>query len=50
MLGEYIDQYVDAYKKNDRKAMEKIEKDLSKVGMDKYTLMQIVKEKVADER
>lgn len=44
MLSDYINKYKEAVAKNDKKAMERIEKDLSKLGMDKYTLTILVKE------
>jgi uncharacterized membrane protein (DUF106 family) len=49
MLGDYIDQYVEAYKRKDRKEMERIERELSKVGMDKYTLMLIIGDRIRKE-
>lgn len=44
MLGEYIEQYKKAMEEGDKKEMERIEKDLAKLGMDKMTLMLLAKE------
>ena len=44
MLSDYIEAYKEAMKANDKKEMEKIEKELAQLGMDKYTLMAIVKD------
>ncbi len=44
MLQDYIDAYEVAIRKGDKKAAEKIEKDLARLGMDKATLMLIVGE------
>ena len=45
MIEEYISQYEEALKNKDMKAQHKIERDLSKVGMDRMTLMTIVTER-----
>lgn len=44
MLSEYIHDYVDAKKQGDCVKMKQIEDDLKKLGMDRYTLMAIVKD------
>ncbi len=44
MLAEYIERYKEALKNKDKKEQERIEKDLQKLGMDKMTLMVLVKE------
>lgn len=44
MLSDYIDAYEAAIRRGDKKAAEKIEKDLARLGMDKATLMLIVGE------
>ncbi len=44
MLSEWIDLYVKARANGDKKEQERIEKALSKVGMDKITLMAIIKD------
>lgn len=43
-MSEYIEAYVKALKANDRKEMARIERDLQKLGMDRYTLIVLVKE------
>ena len=45
MLEDYIVAYEKALKEHDAKAQKKIERDLAKLGMDKITLMTIVKER-----
>ena len=47
MLHEYIAKYVAALKKNDKAEMDKIEKALAQVGMDKMTLEVLVEEFLA---
>ena len=44
MLYEYIFAYIDAGKKNDKKQMAAIQRDLAKLGMDQGTLYVLVKE------
>ena len=44
MIHEYIAKYVAALKKNDKAEMDRIEKALAKVGMDKMTLEVLVEE------
>jgi hypothetical protein len=43
-MSEYIEAYLQALKAKDKKEMARIERDLQKLGMDKYTLMAVVKE------
>ena len=38
MLGDYIQQYKQAMKDGNKKEMARIERDLAKMGMDKFTL------------
>lgn len=45
MLSEVIDMYIKARQDGNVKEQERIEKKLSRIGMDKMTLMVIVKEK-----
>lgn len=45
MLDEYIVSYIEAWYKEDKKEMEKIEKDLEKLGMDRMTLRTVAKER-----
>ena len=44
MLGEYIEMYKKAMKENNEKEMKRIEKDLTKLGMDRMTLRILAKE------
>ena len=44
MLQEYIEAYKKAMKNKDEKEMKRIEKDLAQLGMDRMTLMLLVKE------
>ena len=44
MLNELIFEYIQAGKKKDKKKMASISKQLQRLGMDKLTLMIIVKE------
>lgn len=44
MLSEYIHAYIAARKNGDKKEMERIEKDLEKLGMDRATLLMVVEE------
>ena len=44
MLSDYIEAYKEAMKNKDKKEMEKIEKELAILGMDKNTLMTIIKD------
>lgn len=44
MLGDYIEEYKKALQNNDKKEQVRIEKALQSLGMDKYTLMVLVKE------
>lgn len=46
MLGEYIKMYVQAIQNHDEKAKVKIEKDMAKLGMDRYTLSMLAKEEM----
>ena len=44
MLSEYIEAYKEALKNKDEKQQERIERDLAKLGMDRFTLQILVKE------
>ena len=44
MLRDYIIAYKKAMENKDEKEMKRIEKDLSQLGMDRYTLRMLVKE------
>ena len=44
MLSDAIKKYVKAKRENDTKEMDRIEKLLAKVGMDRQTLMVVIKE------
>ena len=44
MLSDYIKAYKEAMEKKDEKEMKRIEKDLSQLGMDRYTLRTLAKE------
>lgn len=44
MLSDYIKMYKEAMEKGDKKQMERIEKDLSQLGMDRMTLKILAKE------
>jgi len=44
MLNDYIQAYKKAMKEKDTKEMERIEKDLKKLGMDRLTLRLLTKE------
>ena len=48
-MSEYIEAYVKALKANDKKEMARIERDLQKLGMDRYTLLTVVKEVMKEE-
>ena len=39
MLQEYITKYIAAKNAGDKKTMSRIERDLSKLGMDRHTLL-----------
>lgn len=43
MLSDYIHAYIDAIVKGDKKEMERIERELRVLGMDRATLMGIAK-------
>ena len=44
MLSDYIEQYADAQKRNDKKQMARIERDLQRLGMDVMTLKVLARE------
>ena len=44
MLSDYIEAYKEALKNKDKKQQEKIERDLAKLGMDRFTLQILAKE------
>ena len=44
MLSEYIENYKKAMEEGNKKEMERIEKDLAKLGMDKMMLMLLIQE------
>lgn len=45
MLEDYIEEYEKAMLSGDKKKMAKIEKELATLGMDKYTLAVLIKER-----
>lgn len=45
MLSDVIDMYIEALNKGDKKECERLEKKLYRLGMDKATLMIIVRER-----
>ncbi len=42
MLNDYIQSYIAAKKKGDKRKMEQIEMDLQRLGMDRMTLLAVV--------
>lgn len=48
MLDDYIQDYIRATKENDKKSMDRIERDLRKLGMDKLTLKVLVNEALTE--
>ena len=50
MLADYIHDYVDAYLKQDKKEMRQIEGILVRLGMDRTTLILLVKEELKDRK
>ena len=42
MLSDYIDAYIKAKQNDDKKTMERIEKELAIIGMDKATLNALI--------
>ena len=48
-MSEYIEAYVKALKANDKKEMARIERNLWRLGMDKHTLLVVVKEMMKEE-
>ena len=44
MLSDYIEAYKKAVENKDVKAQERIEKEVRKLGMDKFTLMFLARE------
>lgn len=44
MLSDYIQSYIEAKGKADKPKMKQIERDLGRLGMDKLTLLTLVKE------
>ena len=50
MLSDYIEAYIEAKKNNNVKQMERIEKQLAKLGMDKHSLDVVVAELSKGER
>lgn len=49
MLGDYIEKLKDSIKSGDQKKIDKIFKDLSKLGMDKASALIIVKEQYSND-
>ena len=45
MLEEYLTMYEEALKNKDEKSIKRIERELSMLGMDKYTLMILMGER-----
>ncbi len=50
MLNDYIQSYIAARKEADKGKMEKIERDLAKLGMDKMTRTVLVKDAEKSEK
>ena len=50
MLADYIHDYVDAYMKKDKREMRQIEGTLFRLGMDKATLIYLVKCELEDRK
>ncbi len=50
MLADYIHDYVDAYLKQDKREMRQIEGTLFRLGMDKATLIYLVKCELEDRK
>ena len=48
MLDDYIQDYIRAMKENDKKSMERIDRELGKLRMDKLTLKVLVNEALAE--
>ena len=44
MLSDYIEAYKEALKNNNIKEQQRIEKEVRKLGMDKFTLMFLARE------
>lgn len=42
MLNDYIQSYIVAKKKGDKRKMEQIERELQRLGMDRMTLLAVV--------
>ena len=49
-MNEYIQAYIQALKAKDKNEMARIERDLQKLGMDRYTLVVLVKELLKEEK
>ena len=43
MLSNYINAYIDAIVKGDKREMERIERELRTLGMDRATIMAVAK-------
>lgn len=50
MLQDYITQYVDAYLVRDKMTMRKIEGNLCKLGMDRATLIYLLKVELTERK
>ena len=50
MLADYIHDYVDAYLKQDKREMRQIEGTLVRLGMDRATLIYLVKAELAERK
>ena len=50
MLEDYIKDYCDAYEAKDKNKMRKIEGTLVRLGMDRATLIYLVKEYLKEEK
>ena len=48
MLDDYIQDYIRAMKENDKKSMERIDREFGKLRMDKLTLKVLVNEALAE--
>ena len=50
MLQDYIQDYCDAYEAKDKNKMRKIEGTLVRLGMDRATLLYLLKAELAERR
>ena len=50
MLQDYINEYCDAYEAKDKKKMRQVEGTLIRLGMDRATLLYLLKAELAERR